>query len=214
MSTCIIIGAGDFSEMEIPVGKDDYVIAADGGYQYCRQIQIEPDFVLGDMDSITADMREEIGAFQKKYPERVKILPCMKDDTDMMSAIRIGLEKGYKEFLLYGAMGGRLEHTIANIQCLIYLKNQGANGCMIEKERTIMVAQNETIYFQKEKEGFFSMFALQQRAEGVTIRGMKYPLEDAVITDDFPIGISNEFIGEISEITVKKGTLLLILSIK
>ena len=77
-----------------------------------------------------------------------------------------------------------------------------------------MVVQNETIHFQKEKEGFFSMFALQQRAEGVTIRGMKYPLEDAVVTDDFPIGISNEFIGEASEITVKKGTLLLILSIK
>ncbi|MBO5209103.1 MAG: thiamine diphosphokinase [Lachnospiraceae bacterium] len=214
MSTCIIIGAGNFSEIEIPVGKDDYVIAADGGYQYCKRMQIVPDFVLGDMDSIAGEMRQEIDAFQAEHPDKVKILPCMKDDTDMMSAIRMGLSKGYKKFVLYGAMGGRLEHTIANIQCLIYLKNQGAHGCMIEKECTVMVVQNETIHFQKEKEGFFSMFALQQRAEGVTIRGMKYPLEDAVVTDDFPIGISNEFIGEASEITVKKGTLLLILSIK
>ena len=130
----------------------------------------------------------------------------------MMSAIRIGLEKGYKKFVLYGAMGGRLEHTIANIQCLIYLKNHGASGSMVEKGRTVMIAQNETIHFQKEKEGFFSMFALQQRAEGVTIRGMKYPLNDAVLTDEFPIGISNEFIGEAAEITVAKGKVLLILS--
>lgn len=214
MSTCIIIGAGDFENIQIPVEKDDYVIAADGGYQYCKQMQIEPDLILGDMDSVAKEVREEIFAFGKKHPDKVKILPSMKDDTDMLSAVRTGLEKGYWNFVLYGAMGGRLEHTIANIQCLIYLKNHGAHGYMVEKERTVMVAKEETIHFKSEKEGFFSMFALQQRAEGVTIRGMKYPLEDAVITDEFPIGISNEFIGEASEITVKKGTLLLILSSK
>lgn len=212
MKSCIIIGAGEFTPMDIPVEKGDFVIAADGGYLYCRKLQIEPDYIVGDMDSLPEEAVKEIKDFRERYPERVELLPRMKDDTDTMSAIRIGLARGFRRFRLYAMMGGRLEHTIANIQCLLFLKNRGADGCLLEKGRTVMIAKQETIRFPKEKEGFFSMFALQQRAVGVTIRGMKYPLENAVITDEFPIGISNEFIGEAAEVTVSQGTLLLILS--
>ncbi len=212
MGSCIIVGAGEFETQELLLEAGDFVIAADGGYAHCKALGIEPDYIIGDMDSLTCEVREQIENLAKQEPDKVKILPRMKDDTDTMSAIKEGLKRGYRKFRFYAAMGGRLEHTIANIQCLVYLKNRGAEGVLIEKNRAVLLLRNESICFPKEKEGFFSMFALQQRAEGVTIRGMKYPLDNAVITDEFPIGISNEFVGMEATVSVKQGTLLLITS--
>ena len=132
----------------------------------------------------------------------------------MLTALRIGMEKGYRRFFIYGALGGRIEHTIANIQCLIYLKNNGARGYILDGGITMSVLREETVAFGNTEEGYLSLFSLGEKAEGVTITGMKYLLTDAKITNDYPIGISNEFIGEESRIEVKRGMLLLILSQK
>src|SRR5699024_7260782 len=94
---------------------------------------------------------------------------------------------------------------------LNYLKEQGASGRLIEASETILLLRNETITFEKGKKGFLSLFSLGDRAEGVTIRNMKYLLNEAMVTNAFPVGVSNEFIGKAGSITVKNGTLLVIL---
>lgn len=209
---CILVGAGDAPYKKIPVREEDYLIAVDGGYDYCKAWQLEPDLVLGDFDSVNPALKEEIIRRQQENPETTRVLPVMKDDTDMLAALRSGLEKGYRLFYLYGGCGGRLEHTIANIQCLKFLKSQGAEGYLFSNQERIFIIQNETVHFSANTTGLFSLFALQKAVTGVTIRGMKYPLADAALTDEYPIGISNEFLGEPAEVCIKDGTALAIVS--
>lgn len=209
---CIIIGAGDLTVSELSVREEDYVIAADGGYTYCKLLGIEPDLILGDFDSIGEKEAEKLAQIQKADPERIVLLPAEKDETDMLAAIHAGLQEGCREFHIYAGQGGRLEHTIANIQCLKYLKENGAVGYLMDGTGMILAAQNETVSFQPGMDGYLSLFSMGDRAEGVTIQNMKYELKDAVITNSFPIGISNEFIGKQASITVQNGTLVIILT--
>ena len=111
-------------------------------------------------------------------------------------------------------MGGRLEHTLANLQCLIYLKQCSAVGYLMDDKTTAFVMQNETVWFKPEGKGFLSLFSLGEKASGVTIRNLKYEMQDGEITNSFPIGISNEFIGKRSSVTVEQGMLAVILSEK
>lgn len=212
MKRCVIVGAGDLTVSEIPVREEDYVIAADGGYSYCKLFEIVPDLILGDLDSVGEAEAEELAEIAKIDPGRVIVLPAEKDETDMLAAIHAGLEAGCREFHIYAGQGGRLEHTIANIQCLIYLKECGAVGYMIDGAGMILVARNETVSFKPQTEGFLSLFSMGDKAEGVTIRNMKYLLDKAVVTNSFPIGISNEFIGKQASITVEHGTLAILLN--
>ena len=83
----------------------------------------------------------------------------------MLAALRIGMQKGYKDYRIYGALGGRMEHTIANIQCLCYLKNNGARGTILEEGIAITVIKNEKVSFGKRNKGYLSLFSLGERAE-------------------------------------------------
>ncbi len=212
---CILICAGDLEISQIPVREKDLVIAVDGGYEYCRLLEIEPDVIIGDFDSLgercTRQMEEAWGPVSgtgRPVPGKVIRLNPMKDDTDTLAALRYGLEQGYREFHLYGALGGRLEHTIANLQCLLFLKHERASGYLWDGSTMTTLIQNESLSFREEMEGMLSVFAVGERAVGVTEKGLKYLLEDAVLTNDFPVGISNEFIGEKAELSVQDGTLL------
>ena len=130
----------------------------------------------------------------------------------MLAAIKKGLELGYTSFRLYAANGGRLEHTIANIQLLKYLKAQGAVGYIMDGTGMILLAQNETIAFKETMEGYVNIFSINEKAHGVTIHGLKYEIEQATLSNELPVGISNEFVGKKSEITVEDGTLLIIVN--
>ncbi len=210
---CIIIGAGDLTVGSFPYNPDtDYIIAADGGLMYCGVLEIEPDLIIGDFDSLEGEYKEALEAIQAEFPDKVIILPSEKDDTDMLAAIKYGLEQGYRKFRLYGANGGRLEHTIANIQLLKFLKEQDAVGYIMDGQGMILLAQNETIRFRDNMEGYVNIFAMNEKAHGVSIRGLKYELDHVTLTNAIPLGISNEFIGVPSEITVEDGTLLIIVN--
>ena len=210
---CILIGAGDLTVGELKLREGDYCIALDGGLGYCVFLQVEPDLIIGDFDSVTKEEQKALEEIEKAAPERVIRLKPEKDDTDMLYALKYALEQGFREFRIYAATGGRLDHTLANIQCLLYLKNHGAVGYLMDGNGMIMVLKNESVSFQENLEGYLSLFSLGERAEGVTIKGMKYPLQDYVMTNDFPIGISNEFIGEKAEISVRNGELACILNL-
>lgn len=209
---CIVIGAGDLTLGEVPVDADDFVIAVDGGLGYCGILEVEPDLILGDFDSVSEREAEAIEVLEQKIPNRIIRLPREKDDTDMLAALKEGLARGYRQFRIYAGTGGRLDHTLANIQCLLFLKKNGAAGYLVDGTGMILVLENEAVHFQKNLEGYLSLFSLVEESRDVTIEGMKYPLKNAVVKNDFPIGISNEFIGEEAVISVGNGTLVCILS--
>lgn len=208
---CIIIGAGDLTIGKFDIGEEDYVIAADGGLAYCGLLQIEPDLILGDFDSIGDNEKDAIEQLELEIPDRIIRLKPEKDDTDMMAAIRIGLEKGYKDFRILAGTGGRLDHTFANIQALLFLKQHDACGYLIDGNGMILVIQDEEVHFNKNLEGYLSCFCLGKIAEGVNMTGVKYTLTNATLTNDYPLGVSNEFIGEEAVISVEKGQLVLML---
>lgn len=208
---CIVIGAGDLTMGEIAAAEEDFVIAVDGGLSYCGILGVEPDIILGDFDSVSEGEQEAIEKLKSQIPERIISLPTHKDDTDMLAALKYGLEKGYTDFRIYAGTGGRLDHTLANIQCLLYLKNHGATGYLVDGIGMILVIQNETVHFKEDMEGILSLFSLGKTAKGVTIKGMKYCLNDYTLTNDYPVGISNEFVGEAASVCVEDGEAVCIL---
>lgn len=205
---CIVICAGDLTLGEIPVGEKDFVIAVDGGLSYCGILNVEPDLILGDFDSVSRQEEEAIESLERRIPERILRLPCEKDDTDTLAALKEGLKRGYTEFRIYAGTGGRFDHTMANIQSLLFLKNKGAAGYLVDGTGMMLIIKNEAVHFRKNLEGYLSLFSMVEESRGVTIEGMKYPLDKAVVRNDFPVGISNEFVGEAASVSVEDGTLV------
>ena len=198
MGKCVIFCAGGFAGLIEPIRDGDYVIAADGGYTHVQALGVTPHCLLGDFDSLGY------------VPAQALVYPVEKDDTDAMLAVRRGLALGYREFVLYGTLDGpRLDHTIANVQLLHFLAEQGATGYLVGNTAAATVIQNKTAQFSKEAAGYFSVFCLGQSATGVSIRGAQYNLENSQLTPSFPLGASNRFVGEPAQVAVKNGTLLL-----
>lgn len=195
---CYVVGAGECDRLLLNLKKEDFVIAVDGGYEYLQGNRI--DLVVGDFDSLS---------YVPKHSNLIALKP-EKEDTDMMVALKAGLQRGYRTFYIYGGCGGRFDHTYANIQSLAYLAEKGARGYLYYGNQVITMLQNDSITFHSDMRGYVSVFAYGQKAEGVTIRGLKYSLEDAVLTDRFPLGVSNEFTGVMSQIEVKCGRLIII----
>ena len=134
-----------------------------------------------------------------------------KDDTDTMLAVKQGLKMGAGEFLFYGSLDGpRLDHTVANFQTLRYLADSGASGTLVGLRQQVTLLRNGKKSFPEETRGDISLFAFGAAAEGVTIRGLYYTLENGTLTPSFPLGVSNHFAGKEAEISVEKGDLLII----
>jgi thiamine pyrophosphokinase len=124
--------------------------------------------------------------------------------------MRIGLERKYKRFEIYGGTGGaRADHTLSNLQCLLFLVKNGARGTLYGNGVLYTVIHNESAEFSPESRGDFSVFCFDGQARGVYEEGFKYSLHDAVVTSDFPIGVSNSFTGKPAKISVADGTLIL-----
>lgn len=194
----------------LTINAGDLCIAADGGLKYLIQCGIVPNLVLGDMDSL--DNEEILDTLHAGVC--VKRLPVEKDDTDMLAAIKEGLAAGYRQFELYGALGGRFDHTLANVQCLLYLLNRDARGLIAGDDVTLMLIRNESITFtadSAQRGKRISVFAFGGDAYGVSEKGLKYLLDHVTVKQEFPIGVSNEFTGEDAWIEVENGMLLICL---
>ena len=196
---CYIVGAGSFEKLDRLPQERDLVIAADGGYAYLKKLGIQPDVLLGDFDSL------------EYVPEHDHILrhSPIKDDTDMALAAFYAQEKGYRLFYLYGGLGGkRLDHTMANFQLLTGLSRAGMKAYLIGENNIVTAITGERISFAKEAEGMISVFSMTDTSTGIWEKGLKYTLDDAMLKNDKVLGVSNEFIGEESSISVQEGTLL------
>ena len=199
MKTCIIFCAAGFDALVAPIPPDALTIAADGGFSHTQTLGIHPDAILGDFDSLGY------------VPEDSRVFPVEKDDTDAMLAVRLGLERGCSEFLLYGAMDGpRLDHTVANFQTLAYLAEHNARGWLIGKDYIATVASRETLSFDPDCTGILSCFCLGRDITDLTLEGLKYPLTHGTLTAAFPLGVSNHFVGRAARVTVGDGLLLLL----
>jgi len=197
---CYIVGAGDFNGLPHPPRPEDLLIAADAGYAALLRFHLEPNLIIGDFDSME---RPEGG--------NVLALNPIKDDTDLAAAVREGLNRGYTCFHIYGGLGGkRLSHTLANLQLLAWLSQRGAEGFLFGEGITVTAITNGSHCFQKEATGYLSVFAHNDICSGVTETGLKYPLDEATLANAVPLGISNEFIGEESCVSVREGTLILV----
>ncbi len=196
---CMVVGAGEFRETALPIGPRDLLIAADGGADYLRAIGLTPDVLIGDMDSLAGETATETIR-----------LPREKDDTDMRAALRLGWERGYRRFRIYGGLGGRLDHTLANLQCLADISARGGRACLLGDDITVTAVTNGVFELPHGRRGVVSVFAVSDRAAGVAIRGLRYELEEAQLTSRFPIGVSNESDGTGGRISVADGTLLIL----
>lgn len=199
MDTCVIFCAGKFDALALPIGKNDYIIAADGGYAHVQKLGLTPDGVLGDFDSLGY------------VPQDSKIFPVEKDDTDAMLAVRHGLKLGYKRFFLYGSLEGkRLDHTVANFQTLQFLADHGAEGYLIGTDQIVTVVKDGSLTFLPGAEGILSVFCMGADARGVTLEGLQYTLYNHTLTAGFPLGVSNHFTGQPAKVSVENGSLLVL----
>ena len=199
MKECVIFCAAECDGLARPIGQDAFVIAADGGLRHTQSLNITPNAVLGDFDSLGF------------FPEGANVFPVEKDDTDAMLAVRLGLRRGCDEFLLYGSLDGpRLDHTVANFQTLQCLADHGAVGYLIGNTTMVTVVKNGKITFPAGCSGTISVFCMGPDAVGVTETGLFYGIEDGVFTSGFPLGVSNHFTGKKEEISVKNGSLLVL----
>ena len=203
MKKCIIIGAGEFSAPKI-INEGDLIIAADGGYDHATAEGITPHLFIGDMDSLTSTLPD--GLEKITFPER-------KDYTDMHLSYLEGRSRGYTSFEIYGGTGGRGDHTFANISLLLAIAEDGNFGKMITESEIYTVIKNGAISLKGEKDSYISVFAIGGVAEGVTLKGLDYEVENVTLTPDFPLGVSNKFTGKEAEISVKNGALLVIYQI-
>lgn len=199
MGTCVIFCAAEFDALAAPIGRDDCIIAADGGVRHAQALGLTPQCVLGDFDSLGFT------------PQGAEVFPVEKDDTDAMLAVKRGLALGYRKFILYGALDGpRIDHTVANFQTLSYLARQGASGYLVGRDAIATVVRDSAIVFPAGKTGGISVFCIGADAEGVSIRGLRYSLDAGRLTSSFPLGVSNRFTGAAAEIAVRSGSLLVI----
>ena len=200
MGICYIIGAGDVISDCTAARDEDYIICADGGYEYRDMLGRAADMVVGDFDSLGRIPDEE----------NRMVLPCEKDDTDMAAAVEEGLKRGYRNFVLFGALGGdRVDHSIGNIQLLKYIASKGARGEIRHGKNVLVAFKDSEITFDSDKKGYVSVFSLCDESKGVTIEGLKYETNGITMYSHLTRGLSNEFLGKRSRISVSDGILLI-----
>ena len=229
MPTCYIVGAGDFTPRGFAPVPGDLVLAADGGYRALCSLGYTPDLLLGDFDSL-GDL---------PLPPDLPVLrfPARKDDTDTGLALRHGLDRGFRDFALYGCAGGRVDHLLANLQSMARVSRLGATIRLAAPEYDAWALTGPapdapapatpdapdalaphapdgpaaTLTLPDRPGGtLVSVFCHGDRAEGVTLTGLAYPLSDAALTGDFPLGVSNRRLeGRPAAVAVRRGTLLI-----
>jgi len=207
MSRCLIISAApidNYQPLLAYMNNIDYIICADGGYNHAKNLNLTPNVIIGDLDSIG------------EIPKGIEILRYNKDkdDTDTMLAVKYGIEKGFKDFLIIGAIGGRLDHTYANFSTLHYIIKNGCTGFIADNFSEVHIMEKGGKIFNKREDYYISVFPFGAKSACITEKGFKYSLDNYILESENPIGVSNEFKDDIASIFVEKGTLIIILSKK
>lgn len=223
MGICYLYGAGTYYSDSTPEFSDkDYIIAVDGGYDFLKGRNITPNLIVGDMDSMNPETSKDI-INNTHIP--VISFPVKKDYTDMYLAAEEAVKLGYSSLVIYGGCGGRIDHTISNISLLAHLAALNTNAFLFANGYIITAVKdtcfslsaspdNNTYSFIKAKEnGYISVFSHSDISTGVSISGLKYETDNITLTNTMVLGTSNEFCGRDVNISVKNGTLLIIMEL-
>ena len=203
MRRCVIVGGvniGNYDCIRSSLLEDDFIVFCDSGLKHLEALQANPGLIVGDFDSHDNPHLDVETIF----------LPCEKDDTDTVFAVKEAVKRGFDDFLLIGVVGARLDHTLGNVSILLYLDSIGKKGIIIDDYSEIEIVSNEPAYVE-DSYAFFSLINITGAAKDVTIENAKYPLEHAEITCEYQYGVSNEVIpGGTAKIIISDGKLLLI----
>ena len=197
MNTCYIVCALD-CKLDFKPDESDLVIGADRGYLTLVENQIKPDIAIGDFDSYKG----------KIQCENIIKYPVKKDFTDSALAIEKAISMGYKKIVVYGAIGGLLDHTLANIALLSEYTKKGFEISFVDGENVVFALYNDKVTFTKDASGRISVFSYTDVSNGVCEKGLLYELDNATLQNIIPLGVSNEFIGSSAEISTKEGILI------
>ncbi len=204
MTTCMIIGSAPLEGAAIfqEFSPDEaYVICADGGLDTALANNITPNLIIGDFDSVTS-----------VPPENIEIirLPVAEDDTDMMAAIKEGFRRGYTSFVLLGALGGRFDHSYANLSSLAYILSLGGKAVLADNHCKIFLIHSSRLTLTKMTGCTVSVFPFGCPSCTVSYQGMLYPLTEYCLHADTPLGVSNKVLEDTAEITVHSGDALVV----
>lgn len=210
MKRCVIVGGAPITEYEKIrdlLEDDDYIIYCDCGLNHMNKLEKKPDLIIGDFDS--HDNVAEDGSPLSKLAETIT-LPVAKDDTDTVFAAKEALNRGYRDFLIIGAIGGRFDHSLANASLLLMLHRAGAKAILADDFSHMEILGTEPAEITDDYK-YFSLCCIFGKVSGVNIEGAKFPLTDAVIEPDYQYAVSNEVLpGNTARVSVKKGEVLLI----
>ena len=207
MKKCVIITSyieGNLVEL-IGDFDPDFILCADGGYDYASASGIVPDMLIGDLDSITLPNDPGI---------KTLIFPSEKDDTDTGICLQTALDQGYRDILIIGGLGGRLDHTMSNIQLITGKCHLADRITIRDRSNSCTVINNGSVTLPHVENQYVSIFSMSEKAAGVTTSGLKYPLDDATMVYGSTLGTSNEIIDAQATISVKEGRLLIITSME
>ena len=198
MSICYIVCSLD-CKLDFEPTENDYVIGADRGYQILKEQNKRIDLIVGDFDS----SNEPTDSYKViKYP-------IMKDETDSAIAIKHAIEKCYKKIVIYGAIGGTLDHTIANISLICKYAEKGIDISLVDGENVVFAISNSKISFSDKANGRISVFSHNDISYGVYETGLLYSLDNYSLDNKTSLGSGNSFIGKEAIISVENGTLLI-----
>ena len=200
---CVIVGGAEirnYGMIRESLREADYLIFCDSGLRHMEQLQVKPDLIVGDFDSHE----------NPHLDVETIVLPCEKDDTDTVYAVKEAVKRSFDQFLLIGSVGGRLDHTLGNVSILLYLDSLGLRGSILDDYSEMEIVSKKPVSIDGSY-SFFSLLNITGCAKGVTVTGAKYPLKDAEITCEYQYGVSNEVLpGHTAEVSVACGKLLLI----
>lgn len=210
MSICTIFAGGKISNTDFinPCEireKSGFIICADSGLHIAEKVGIAPDLIVGDFDSYIGSLPENIEIY-RSVPE--------KDDTDTLMAVRIAIDRGYDEIRLYGGLGARFDHSFANIQTLVFAYENGCKMTIYDADNILTLRGAGEYEFPCKNDWYFSLFALTEKADIGELKGVKYPLENYVMSISYPIGVSNEITADKAYLRINSGLVLVIESKK
>lgn len=207
MAALIIGNGSDIDKSCIEDFNIEYVICADGGLEKVKGLGLMPDLILGDFDSVSASVLERY----KSLNIETVTFPPEKDYTDMELAITHAVKKGFKDIVLVGASGTRLDHTVANMLLIEKYHKIGINIVILDNNNLIqMVTNNMTIPFRKNH--FVSIMPLSESIEGLTLEGFEYPLNNINVERGSTLCISNEISENMGVIRLDKGSAIVFIS--
>ncbi len=203
MKRCVIVGGADINNYHYIQGclhVDDYMIFCDSGLKHMTALGVTPSLIVGDFDSHENPCLDV----------ETIVLPCEKDDTDTVFAVKEALKRGFDDFLLIGVVGARLDHTLGNISILLMLDSLRKSARIIDNYSEIEIVSSKPAYID-DSFAYFSLLNISGTAKGITVTGAKYPLDNAEITCEYQYGISNEVIpNKTAKVLVNEGRLLLL----